>query len=96
MPEINLDNLVYEQANFAHSEREPTSMSKLIRSECPFYYQWRDNEGVDFVTFEEGKPESVRFFRYTQDELKRGVDLTKDLPSLQSHEAIDFLRQFLV
>jgi len=58
---------------------------------------WRKDRGMgrgmDVVTFEDRLPQTLKLFRYGPDEICRGVDLTKDLPSLRGQAAIDFVKE---
>lgn len=93
---MNLECLVYDEADFAHSEREPTSVSGLISGPRPFYYMWRREGGMDIFTFEDtSKIETAKLFRYSKDQIYTGVDLTKDKPTFVGADIIEALRRYI-
>lgn len=51
MPKLDLDDLLYNQLNFAYSEREPSSCARFIARSGPYYYRWNsltDGSTIDF------------------------------------------------
>ncbi len=95
MPQpIDLENLVYKQANFAHSERERTSMAVHIQGSRPFYYMWLKDGGMDIVTFTNpNNLKTAKLFRYTQTQLYAGVHLMNDKPLAVGHAVVALLKK---
>ncbi len=92
---VNLERLAYDGANFAHSEREPTSMSPLIRGPRPFLYQWTKGGGMEILTFEDPtKPDTAKLFRYNKKQIYSGVDLESDTPIVVGDEVVQVLREY--
>jgi len=57
---------------------------------------WAKNEeGMDILTFEDPKNQkTAKFFRYTMNQLYKGVDLTKDKPAFVGVKAVDILKKY--
>jgi len=91
----NLEHLARNVAKFAHSEREPISMSRLISGPRPFYYKLTSAQGIEILVFEDPtKPETAKLFRYNGEQIYRGVDLRKDTPAVTGDEVIKVLQEY--
>jgi len=91
----NLEHLAYDVANFAHSEKEPTSMNPLIRGPRPFFYLWTKNEGMEILTFEDPtKLDTAKLFRYDKKQIYSGVDLESDTPAVVGAEVVKVLQEY--
>lgn len=98
MPEstIDLEYLAYDCANFAHSEKEPTSMSSLIKSSRSFFYQWTKDEGIEILTFTDPtKPETAKLFRYSKKQMFKGMDLENDVPAIIGNKVVEVLEEYV-
>ncbi|MBI5002836.1 hypothetical protein HZC31_05595 [Candidatus Woesearchaeota archaeon] len=92
---VNLEHLAYDGANFAHSEREPTSMSPLIKGPRPFFYQWTKDEGMEILVFEDPtKPDTAKLFRYNKKQIYGGVDLENDTPAVVGDQVVEVLKEY--
>lgn len=92
----NLAYILYEKMNFAHSEKEPTSLNRQIKTDKPYFYMWLNKDGstIDIVTLEDKFDEnSLKLFRLSREELYLGIDLVKSPPSLKGKEALKFLEE---
>ena len=91
---MDLNYFIYHLANFEDSKKRPTSASRLIKSNGPYYYQWRQDEGMDIVVFDNPNDQNnMRFFRYSKEDIYQGVDLDEDIPSLIGNDAINFIHE---
>ena len=92
---VNLEHLACDGANFAHSEREPTSMSPLINGPRPFFYQWTRDKGMEILTFQDPtKPDTAKLFRYNKKQIYAGVDLEKDIPVIVGDKVVEVLKEY--
>ena len=92
---VNLEHLAYDGANFAHSEREPTSMSPLIKGPMPFFYRWTKEGGMEILTFQDQKnSDTAKLFRYNKKQIYAGVDLEKDIPAVVGDKVVDVLKKY--
>jgi hypothetical protein len=92
---VNLEDLAYDGANFAHSEREPTSMNPLIKGPRPFFYRWTEEEGMVILIFEDPtKPDTAKLFRYNREQIHSGVDLERDVPAVVGTEVVEVLEEY--
>jgi hypothetical protein len=95
MANVNLETLAYDKANFAHSERDPTSLSPAIRGHRPFYYMWTKNEGMEILTFDDPtNPQTAKLFKYNREQLFLGVDLSKDKPKYVGDAVVNVLKKY--
>ncbi len=92
--DVNLEHLL-DRTNFAHSERDPTSMNPLIQGLRPFYYTWRVNEGMDIVQFTDSlKVDTARLYRYSRKQIFSGVDLVNDKPRYTGNVVVRILERY--
>ncbi|HLC90593.1 MAG TPA: hypothetical protein VJI15_02390 [Candidatus Nanoarchaeia archaeon] len=92
---INLEVLASDGANFAHSEREPTSRDHLIIGPRPFMYRWTVNNGMEILTFEDPtRPSTAKLFRYDQAQMRQGIDLEHDTPVAVGDQVVTALQQY--
>ena len=93
---IDLDYLAYHEANFAHSEREPTSAYSFISGPTPFYYMWRKSGGMDILIFDDPKDIStVKLFRCSEERIRNGVDLEEDKADYVGDAAVQILKEYV-
>lgn len=92
---IDLHHLAYDIADFAHSEKEPTSVDPLIKGPRPFFYRWKSSgKGMDILVIEDSaNPETAKLFSYTEKQIYSGVDLTIDEPTLVGEDVVKFLQE---
>ena len=84
-----------DNANFAKSEVHPTSMDIRISGPRQYYYRWRKDLGMDILTFENPVDASTaKLFRYSRGQIHRGVDLTKDRPTVVGVEVAQILQRY--
>lgn len=92
---LDLDHLAYDIANFAHSEREPTSMGSAIQGPRPYYYCWTENEGMDILIFTDpADAKTAKLFRYNPSQILRGANLTRDKPTIVGGGIVQFLLDY--
>ncbi len=94
---INLEHLAYDHANFAHSQKEPTTVSSRIKGKKSYYYHWASNgKSLDILTFENPFDlDTAKIFRYSLEQLSEGVNLSKDKPKFIGIKAVKILKDYV-
>lgn len=90
---INLEHIAIDVADFAHSQKEPTSVDKFVIGRRPYYYMWSEGD-LHILTFERSRPQTARIFKYSTRQICNGIYLDKDTPAYSGAEAIKFLQNF--
>ena len=84
-----------DNATFAKSDVHPTSMDGRINGQRPYYYHWRKDNGMDILIFEDPTDESTaKMFRYSRDQMHKGVELTRDRSTIVGEEVLRVLHGY--
>jgi|GEM_PF-6220650 len=87
---LNLHYELYKTTKF--SIFDEFGIEFFIKAQ-PFYYQWRNDKGLDVIKFSNPFDiNTIEFYRYSHHDLLKGIDIEEDIPSLEGKAALEFLR----
>jgi hypothetical protein len=87
---LNLHNELYQTTKFSVLDEYGV---EFFTTDTPFYYSWRQDKGLDIITFSDPRDiNTLQFFRYSRHDLLKGIDIDTDTPSLEGKIALEFLR----
>jgi hypothetical protein len=90
---LDLHDLAYGGANFACSATDRLREEGLIKGPRPFYYRWGGPKIEILLFTDRTDPNTARLFRYTEKEIRGGVDLERDEPELVGQDVVNFLEE---
>lgn len=87
---LNLHHKLYQTARL--SIVDTFEVEFFITPEI-FYYRRRKDKGLDVIQFSDPQDaRTIKFYRYSHNDLIKGIDMETDIPSLEGRAALEYLK----